>query len=584
MGVLSVLDPESGNSMLLDDQLYCKFCLEEQQQEETGNFYKIYTAKKSTATGNHISHASSRHFLQVEQEQAQQPKDEISWLTGLVEKNSPALNQYDFNRDLATYLCRDLVPFRAVENPGFSNFLEKNTSFALPSSRIVASTALHDLYAVAKRMTLSILASSYSGTLMIDTWTAKQDLYVALRISVVSNWQFEVLTLSVQPLADRTSQTLCEFVEAVLVEFMPHHKSAVLFNTTDGSGSKQSVSSVLGHERIDCTAHCLHLLLVVDGMNRVPELTAVLRRCAELVRALHRNGHVVTSTGEEIADDVLDMFERAQLVVEILSCDDENPVLDETNSVDAAVTGGNNVDSSIVCTRWNSALTLVEFVLDSRASIDEALCKIQRLDISPTDDDVGVLRELRAFLSSFKSMTLLVSECNPNLSLLPLLRTRIRNACEPLREANNEHGAVLDSAPMRRLKKLIMESADERIKINELVKLASCFDPGVRNVVLSNGECRALLQTAYEKLYAESSPVRHVFVESATDGYVVGSLSPETKIEPEEDNGETSAKKLRQSLLQVTDASILNNVDWQRSLTIKCMLLSISTELTFNNR
>jgi len=70
----------------------------------------------------------------------------------------------------------------------------------------------------------------------------------------------------------------------------------------------------------------------------------------------------------------------------------------------------------------------------------------------------------------------------------------------------------------------VRTSVDTRIKINSLVKLSSCFDPGVRNVVLRNDECRELLQNAFEKLTGQDgvdsdgqdirpSPVRHIFLQ-----------------------------------------------------------------------
>ena len=170
---------------------------------------------------------------------------------------------------------------------------------------------------------------------------------------------------------------------------------------------------------------------------------------------------------------------------------------------------------------------MIESVLDLRVAMNEALRKIGKFDMCLDDDDFSVLEELKVFLSSFKSMTLLVSACSPNLSLLPLLRTRIIKACETQRD---EHERPADSASVKHLKALVKASVDKRIKINDLVKLASCFDPGVRNVILTNDECRQLLQEAYHHLTSDGldgdtftyrSPVRHIFIQNtatANDG------------------------------------------------------------------
>lgn len=203
------------------------------------------------------------------------------------------------------------------------------------------------------------------------------------------------------------------------------------------------------------------------------------------------------------------MFERIQCVMEILQCDDANPVIDDDEDDEAEANdvvsvsardktierkGHMSLKNSVV-TRWNSALTMIESVLDLRVAMNEALRKIGKFDMCLDDDDFSVLEELKLFFSSFKSMTLLVSACSPNLSLLPLLRTRIIKACETQRD---EHERPVDSASVKHLKTLVKASVDKRIKINDLVKLASCFDPGVRNVILTNDECRQILQEAYQ--------------------------------------------------------------------------------------
>jgi hypothetical protein len=147
---------------------------------------------------------------------------------------------------------------------------------------------------------------------------------------------------------------------------------------------------------------------------------------------------------------------------------------------------------------------MIESVLDLQSAVNEALKKIGKFDICLSADDICVLNELRGFLCNFKPLTLLVSECNPNLSLLPLLRSRVMKACEQLYD---EFGQCTDSPAIIALKKLVRNAVDKRIKISELVKLSCCFDPVVRNAVLSNDECVRLLQDAYQNLMKEDSSI-----------------------------------------------------------------------------
>jgi hypothetical protein len=186
---------------------------------------------------------------------------------------------------------------------------------------------------------------------------------------------------------------------------------------------------------------------------------------------------------------------------------------------------------------------MIESILDLQKALNEALKKIGKFDQCLTEDDLSTLTELRTFLSSFKPLTWLVSECNPNLPLLPLMRTRIMTACN---QCYDDFGQCTDSSAIIQLKKLVRAAVDKRIKLNDLVKLTTCFDPAVRNAILSNDECSQLLQDVHQSLIKEESPVRHVFV-----GLKSSSVSFQQQPDSDVDD-DITAKRLRNSLIQVT--------------------------------
>lgn len=103
-------------------------------------------------------------------------------------------------------MCRDLVPFDAVEKQGFIDFCKKNTSFPLPSRTTIACTALVDVFTATKAKVLSILESVFSGTLMMDGWTDRYNKYpyFAIRLSAIVDWRFEVITLSASAACNRS--------------------------------------------------------------------------------------------------------------------------------------------------------------------------------------------------------------------------------------------------------------------------------------------------------------------------------------------------------------------------------------------
>jgi len=186
----------------------------------------------------------------------------------------------------------------------------------------VATTALIDVYSVVKTKVKDLLTSAHAVTLMMDAWTDKYQChpYFAVCVSCIHDWTFKVLTLSMQPVESHTAQNLSRCVKEVIAEFMPHHKRMIIFNTTDGAANMKLLSKVLGHDRVDCTAHCLHLLLTADSLDKIPELTAILQKCKDVIDALHFKGYLITSM-QDIAKD-MEMFDRVNVLLETLAEDD----------------------------------------------------------------------------------------------------------------------------------------------------------------------------------------------------------------------------------------------------------------------
>jgi hypothetical protein len=132
---------------------------------------KIYCAKKSTASGNHLLHATQKNRQDFTRDASTSKAKLTSWLSSAEKPSQPAQNQYEFNHDIALFMCRDLVPFHAVDKSGFVVFCENNTSHTPPTANTVANTALVCVYLVVKNKIKGLMASCHAGTLMMDGWT-----------------------------------------------------------------------------------------------------------------------------------------------------------------------------------------------------------------------------------------------------------------------------------------------------------------------------------------------------------------------------------------------------------------------------
>ncbi len=142
-------------------------------------------------------------------------------------------------------------------------------------------------------------------------------------------------------------------------------------------------------------------------------------------------------------------------------------------------------------TRWNSVLTMIESIIDLRDHANEVLKSIGKYTMCLQEDDSDMLQQLRTFLAPFKTLTLLMSEASPNMSVIPLVRTKIQQTCA---------STTSDSEHMRKVKSLVLESLDKRIPISKLTKLSACFDPAVRDAVLTPVETSKLVNETYADL------------------------------------------------------------------------------------
>jgi len=181
------------------------------------------------------------------------------------------------------------MPFDFIEKKGFQKFNKKNLHFELPARNTLAGRALADINNSVKAVVKEKLSDIVGATLMMDGWTDRyrRRPYFGVRLSTICDWQFEIITLSVKPVDSHTSERLKNFVQDVLDEFLPHDRNPVLFDTTDGAANMLKLSRLLDHDRTTCIAHSLHNLVMTDAMDKVPKIQALLRKCKEIVRALH---------------------------------------------------------------------------------------------------------------------------------------------------------------------------------------------------------------------------------------------------------------------------------------------------------
>jgi len=169
-----------------------------------------------------------------------------------------------------------------------------------------------------------------------------------------------------------------------------------------------------------------------------------------------------------------------------LTEDEENPVVDD----DICMAGHATLKQSVP-TRWNSVLTMINSLLSLQKETNEVLKRIGKHDLLLRKEDIEEMQGLHALLTPFQEFTLIVSEVAPNLSVIPLIRGRIKKLCT---------NQPKDLPGIKGLKQMIAKNLDKRLPVSKLVNIACSFDPSVRDIVLKKEEAKELLLDLHEDL------------------------------------------------------------------------------------
>jgi hypothetical protein len=407
------------------------------------------------------------------------------------------------NRDLVVWGSLDLQPFMFTEKPGLQYFFEKNfPSMVLPSRGTLSRGALYDIYdSVIGKVKIELSAIRGGAIcIMMDGWTDKYKRYpyIGLRVAYVdTDWQYKVTTISLKILEKHTDENMSAHVREELKGMGVQLQSMLVFTTTDGAANMVKASQLLRATHFQhCVAHSLHLLLVTDGISRIPELDDLLKRCKTAVIKLDAKCYVVDNENTKIKDrEMMDeMLHKIATVKEVLEAD--HTVLFNVQESESAESqsendddGEQDVDPRMHCdrhhktlklcgvTRWNSILTMVDSILCLWTQMNEALKFIGDREHCLNEDDRIVLCELKKFLQPFAELTDLVSSEQPHLAVIPLIIREVKDASKHV---------VGESDCIRKLKDAVELRLPYRIKMSVAVQIATLLDPSTKHLIAAD--------------------------------------------------------------------------------------------------
>jgi hypothetical protein len=301
---------------------------------------------------------------------------------------------------------------------------------------------------------------------------------LGVRLAFLRDWSYEVVTLGCHVVHSHTARAVAEHVSSLLKKYFFDLKSMRITSCHDGADNMVAASKLLKVDNFcHCTAHALHLLLTVDSLNRIDDAVEIIQKCRNIVTCIHFKTVQLEDEISAAADKALISKLQSAMadVNEVLEMDDQIS-LDSSisNEGESSANASHFTSLKLSCpTRWNSTLRITS-ILGLRDEVQNLLKRIGHSDLCLHNDELDVLSELAAFLHPFEEFTALFSCLSPSLSLIPVMKNRIKKLCSPQHK---------DGETIKAIKVAVLAKVDYRFPESENMMLHQVLDSGTKKFV-----------------------------------------------------------------------------------------------------
>jgi len=117
---------------------------------------------------------------------------------------------------------------------------------------------------------------------------------------------------------------------------------------------------------------------------------------------------------------------------------------------------------------------MIDSIVQLSHEVNNALKRSGLLELCLHEDELDFLKELVAFLRPFKDFTDMFSSSMPTLSVVPMMKLKIRKLCHPT--AN-------DDPKIKEIKAAVLRKLDSRFAVTDHVKLHQLLDPETKDLI-----------------------------------------------------------------------------------------------------
>ena len=397
--------------------------------------------------------------------------------------------KWTLGRQLALMCCTDLLPFSIVEKNGFKKFLLQNkviaTADELPIADTLSRGCLQTVYdETLTRVKQIIQKAPKTVGMTTDMWTDNyaRRSYITFTLHFCTS-DFVLHDLVLRTVVFPEAHTAENIKQAIskTIEMFDLNDKIVIFITDQGSNVVKACK-LAKMERYGCVAHGLHNLITVDGMGKCTTVKNVVDKVKDIIKVFTFK----TSLYEKEAGDMNQENMTAELELLAEHMNDEEDIrfeaLDDDQPDYSSNDSGSAVSSKPVCTalktdcptRWNSILKMLNSLITNHVLLERCLTKLRLFDKLLSNDEWEIVKNLAAFLDTFKCATEVLSGSTySTIGMAVLFRSEIVSALSP------DDG---DCELISDMKQRMRSALNHRFPLLELHFVTAILDPSQRNL------------------------------------------------------------------------------------------------------
>ena len=255
---------------------------DEQQQAILCRVCAATILAKSGNTTNLFYHLKTKHIGEYHESQAMQPTPSSSLKNAVKKKQEPIQSSIqqsfskgtpynrksprwmEITRAIIVYLCKDMVPFQAVERRGFNAMIKAiDPRYEVPSRKYFTETEMPKLYAeLREKVEKEMCDLKYFAT-TTDLWSSRtMEPYLSLTIHYITDdWNLgsRCLQTSYFP-SEHTAEEIAQGLKEALESWGFKEERQVCITTDNGSNVVKA-ASLNDWTRLQCFGHRLHLAI-----------------------------------------------------------------------------------------------------------------------------------------------------------------------------------------------------------------------------------------------------------------------------------------------------------------------------------